>query len=198
MIAARRWPAGVGLVALAVTCAGAATADATIPAANVPTVLCGAAVRAEPGETYYAIDLVPTKRVPGTGAATGTARVTFAPSPFGVAVGTGGAYAQSLDIRVQGLRPRASDTFVVWAATSDLEQVTRLGELDAAAQGQLHGRVEWNKFLVIITAEAPSAVPADRWQGPIVMRGMSRSGMMHTMAGHGPFELESCLKWGYR
>jgi hypothetical protein len=70
--------------------------------------------------------------------------------------------------------------------------------LDAEAQGHLTGRVEWNKFLLIITAEAPGETPGDRWQGPVVMRGMSRSGMMHTMAGHGPFELESCLKYGYR
>ena len=35
------------------------------------------------------------------------------------------------------------------------------------------------------------------WTGPIVIRGMSRSGMMHTMAGHGPFEEENCAAYGY-
>jgi hypothetical protein len=29
------------------------------------------------------------------------------------------------------------------------------------------------------------------------MRGMSRSGMMHTMAGHGPFQQENCARYGY-
>jgi hypothetical protein len=30
------------------------------------------------------------------------------------------------------------------------------------------------------------------------MRGMSRSGRMHTLAGHGPFEAEPCAKYGFR
>jgi len=35
------------------------------------------------------------------------------------------------------------------------------------------------------------------WTGPVVMRGMSRSGLMHTMAGHGAFEQENCAAYGY-
>ncbi|MDE2875730.1 MAG: hypothetical protein OXU69_07275 [Gemmatimonadota bacterium] len=31
----------------------------------------------------------------------------------------------------------------------------------------------------------------------VVIRGMSRSGMTHTMAGHGPFEEENCAAYGY-
>lgn len=197
MTSMHRRPAGVALVAVALACATAASDGSAI--AELPAALCGtAAAGPATGDGYYAIDLVPTRRVPGTGGARGTARVTFARSPFGVAVSAGGSYAQALDIRVEGLRPRASFAFVAWAATSDLEKVTRIGVLDAEAQGHLAARVEWNKFLVIITAEPSSAAAEGRWQGPIVMRGMSRSGMMHTMAGHGPFEVEPCLKYGYR
>jgi len=191
-----RGAAAAGLVALALTCMQATPEGATVPV--IPASVCGGVAAAVTSDAYYAIELVPTKRVPGTGASKGSAMVTFARSPFGVAVGAGGSYAQALDIRVEGLRPRASDTFVVWAATSDLEHVVRLGVLDAEAKGHVSAHVEWNKFLLVVTAEAPDAVAGDRWQGPIVMRGMSRSGMMHTMAGHGPFELESCLKYGYR
>ena len=59
------------------------------------------------------------------------------------------------------------------------------------------GQVAWNKFLGVITREPADATP-ETWQGPIIMRGMSRSGRMHTMAGHGPFEAEPCAKYGYK
>ena len=59
------------------------------------------------------------------------------------------------------------------------------------------GRVDWNKFLVLVTLE-PSTEVTNRWLGPVVMRGMSRSGMMHTLAGHGPYENEPCLKYGFK
>jgi hypothetical protein len=174
------------------------------PTAHAPGVtgLCTGA------PDYYAIDLVPTRRVPGTGAAEGSAQVMFARSPFGIAVSPEGSYQQALDIRVTGLRARADGAFVVWAATSDLEQAARLGALDLSpnvrTEARLQATVDWNKFLVIVSFESRTATEiateagADRWQGPIVMRGMSRSGMMHTMAGHGPFELEPCIKYGYR
>ena len=38
---------------------------------------------------------------------------------------------------------------------------------------------------------------AERWSGPIVFRGMSRSGMMHTMVGHGALQKENCAAYGY-
>ncbi|MGD2070011.1 MAG: hypothetical protein PVI57_15165, partial [Gemmatimonadota bacterium] len=59
------------------------------------------------------------------------------------------------------------------------------------------GRVEWNKFLVVITLETVDDPSADAWSGPIALRGMSRSGKMHTMAGHGPFQQENCAAFGY-
>jgi hypothetical protein len=148
-----------------------------------------------PGE-YYAIDLVPTGRVPGTAGAEGKALSVFARSPFGVAVAAGGSYRHDLDIRVTGLRPRRDGVYVAWTASSDLQEVARLGVLDES--GRLEGRVGWNKFLVIVSFERSADVLPDRWQGPIVLRGMSRSGLMHTMAGHGAYEGEPCAKYGYR
>jgi hypothetical protein len=148
-----------------------------------------------PGE-YYAIDLVPTGRVPGTAGAEGKAMSAFARSPFGVAVAAGGSYRHDLDIRVNGLRPRRDGVYVAWTASSDLEEVERLGVLDES--GGLRATVAWNKFLVIVSFERSDDALPDRWQGPIVLRGMSRSGLMHTMAGHGAYEGEPCAKYGYR
>ncbi|HZD06335.1 MAG TPA: hypothetical protein VE173_15600, partial [Longimicrobiales bacterium] len=59
------------------------------------------------------------------------------------------------------------------------------------------GRSSWNKFLVVVTLEPTDGSDASTWSGPIVLRGMSRSGAMHTMAGHGPFQQEKCAAYGY-
>jgi hypothetical protein len=85
--------------------------------------------------------------------------------------------------------------YVAWVSTPSLDQVQRLGVLDENMQ--VKGTVTWNKFLVIITLEPSADDLGERWQGPVVLRGMSRSGMMHTMAGHGPFETEPCAVYGF-
>ncbi|MDZ7808701.1 MAG: hypothetical protein U5K71_16570 [Gracilimonas sp.] len=62
----------------------------------------------------------------------------------------------------------------------------------------MSGVVDWNKYIVVITLE--EEVPAkntNMWSGSIAFRGLSRSGLMHTMAGHGPFAQEPCAKFGY-
>lgn len=144
---------------------------------------------------YYAIELIPTRRVPGTGAATGRAWVRFAPSPFGVAVAPGGSYVVDLEVEVRGLRPPRRGVYAAWVTTRELDQVELLGPLDEAFRAA--GRSAWNKFLVVVTLEPSAENLGPVWQGPVVLRGMSRSGMMHTMAGHGPFEQEPCAKYGY-
>lgn len=144
---------------------------------------------------YYQINLVTTKRVPGSAYARGTAEMLFTPSPFGVSLGVDGSYQYELHISVRGLRPAPEGRYVAWVTTPTLEHTQRLGALDASFQ--VTGRVGWNKFIVAVSLEANDASGQERWQGPIVMRGMSRSGQMHTMAGHGPFEQENCAKYGY-
>lgn len=145
---------------------------------------------------YYAVELVPTGRVPGTQRSTGIARVTFEPSPFGVAVAADGSYSYGVQVEVDGLRPREGSDYVAWITTSDLSVIRRVGVLDDS--GRIADRVSWNKFLVVITLEAEDApAAANKWKGPVVLRGMSRSGRMHTMAGHGPFQAEPCVKYGY-
>ncbi|MCH2279064.1 MAG: hypothetical protein MK358_09360 [Vicinamibacterales bacterium] len=144
---------------------------------------------------YYGIEMVTTRRVPGTGRAIGTGMVNFARSPFGVAVSPSGSYVYDLSLSIDRIKAPRRGAYIAWAVAPDLQDVVRLGVLE---EGQVaSARVAWNKFLVVVTLE-PSTNPTARWQGPVIMRGMSRSGMMHTLAGHGPFENETCLKYGFK
>ncbi|MBT8404500.1 MAG: hypothetical protein KJP18_11620 [Gemmatimonadetes bacterium] len=158
-----------------------------------------ACVNPEPPE-YYAFEMVTTKNVPGTARLTGTAAVTFAPSPFGVSVSPDGSYALDVHLSFENLREApGGGVWAVWLTKSDLSEISYAGELTPGEA--FAGRASWNKFLAIVTLEDPAHVSGDeppaRWAGPVVTRGMSRSGMMHTMAGHGPFQEENCAAYGY-
>ncbi len=142
---------------------------------------------------YYKIDLVPTRRVPAARQATGAAHLTYTESPFGISVSPAGHYRYDVEVVVENLRPAPAGVYVAWLSTPNLKEVVRLGPLTDA----IRGRTEWNKFLVIITLESSARANQSRWQGPVVMRGLSRSGLMHTMAGHGPYEQEPCTVYGY-
>lgn len=179
--------------AVAAPAAGALPLPETVP---VSLSCSGWSAPAKVGADYYAIELVPTGRVPGTRLSKGVAYQTAAASPFfGVALAPTGEYLHDLDIEVEGLPPTQKGAYVAWVTDTDVAQIVRLGALDENLHAQ--GQVRWNKFLVVITRE-PSDQPTDTWQGPIIMRGMSRSGRMHTLAGHGPFQMEPCLKYGFR
>ena len=148
-----------------------------------------------PNLPYYAIEMVKTGRVPGTGRSRGIGQASFARSPFGVSVALDGTYIYDLMIGFEGLKAQEQGHYTVWLTTSEVDQVKRLGVLDA--NGLVSGRVEWNKYLVVLTLEPEDDPGATKWSGPIVSRGMSRSGMMHTLAGHGPYENEPCAKYGF-
>lgn len=147
------------------------------------------------GPEYYQFPLVSTRRVPGTGRASGLGEVSFPSSPYGVALATDGSYRYDFTVRIERLAPAHAGAYVVWTATPELDQVALAGMLSDAADFQ--GQVAWNKFLVVVTLEPAFDPAATTWRGPVVMRGMSRSGMMHTMAGHGAFEEEKCAAYGY-
>ena len=149
----------------------------------------------EPSD-YYAIELVPTGRVPGTRLSSGVAYSTAALSPFfGVALTPTGEYLHNLEIQIEGLKAPRAGAYVAWITDTEISQIVRLGQLDENFRAS--GQTGWNKFLVVITRE-PSMEPKSAWEGPIIMRGMSRSGRMHTLAGHGPFQAEPCAKYGFR
>lgn len=148
-----------------------------------------------PGPEYYRFPMVSTRRVPGTGNAAGVGEIAFAQSPYGIALGTDGSYEYDFTVRFERLGPARGGAYVVWTTTPELDQVALAGELTDPAG--FSGKVAWNKFLVVVTLEPAFDPDAAMWTGPIVIRGMSRSGMMHTMAGHGPFEEKNCAAYGY-
>ena len=171
--------------------------------AAVVVALCGALDIAgsalhsatPPGPEYYQFPMVSTRRVPGTGNASGVGEVAFTQSPYGIALGQDGSYQYDFTVRFDRLNPARGGTYVVWTTTPELDQIALAGELTNPAG--FDGKVAWNKFLVVVTLEPAFDPDATMWTGPIVIRGMSRSGMMHTMAGHGPFEEKNCAAYGY-
>ena len=144
---------------------------------------------------YYAIELVTTRNVPGTGYARGTADVTFQPAPFGISVAADGSYRYDVRVRFDNLKTPREGRYVAWLTTTELDDVVAIGPLDS--QGRATGPVAWNKFIVVVTLEEAWDDGAPRWSGPIAFRGMSRSGKMHTMIGHGPLQDEKCAAYGY-
>ncbi len=144
---------------------------------------------------YYTFPLVSTRRVPGSGRATGIGQLTFAPSPFGFALSPEGSYRYRIRLTIDRLAAPTAGSYVVWVTTPELDRIELAGELDD--RHAMDVEVDFNKFLVVITLEDAYDPEAAVWSGPIVLRGMSRSGMMHTMAGHGPFEQENCAAYGY-
>jgi len=145
---------------------------------------------------YYAFPLVTTKNIPGTGLAKGTAEITVPDdSPFSVSLSTDGSYEYDVRVHLERMKAPAEGVLVAWLTTREVDQVRRMGALDQHLQAS--GSVAWNKFLVVVTLEAENDPGATTWSGPIVFRGMSRSGMMHTMVGHGPFQQENCAAYGY-
>lgn len=180
--------------ALAPTSVQSAGATDVTPADAVCSVYPNVIPDPDP-PVYYAIDLVTTGKVPGARRADGVGNVLFPTNPFGVSVSPQGSYVYELDVQMQNARLDDDEVLAAWVTTPDLDQIAPIGKLDESLH--VRGRVEWNKFLVVITREPASAELGETWTGPIVARGMSRSGMMHTMAGHGPFESEPCAVYGY-
>lgn len=114
----------------------------------------------------------------------GWMELTFARSPYGVTVSPEGRYVYDLVLGVRSQRTSEDRTLVAWATTRDLDEVVKLGVLDGDMR--VTGQVDWNKFLVLVTREASESV--ESWEGSILLTGMSPSGRMHTMRGHGIFE----------
>ncbi len=129
----------------------AALAAAGLTGSESPTE-CRLAAPVAP--EFYVIELVSTRRIPGSGAATGTVDVTFAPSPFGVSLTENGDYLRDLEINVSNLRAPDQGSFVVWVTTPQLDRIEWVGVL---GDGTLQGQVRWNKFLVVVSLEQDDA-----------------------------------------
>lgn len=148
------------------------------------------------GPEYYAFPLAATDNIPGTGFARGRAEIAVpARSPFPIALAADGSYVYEVQVAIDNMRAPRSGTLVAWVTTPDLDRVERIGSLGATLR--VSGPVSWNKFIVVVTLEPGDDPEAAMWSGPIVFRGMSRSGAMHTMVGHGALQQENCTSYGY-
>jgi hypothetical protein len=129
----------------------------------------------------YDIKLLPTPKAPG---ATGTARLVYASSPYGVAVTEDGRASYDVEITAAGLpQPSALGpyaTYVAWAATPDLTQWVRLGTVTNGKSTV--GSVQFNKFLLVISAEGVPTVASQT--GPTVLHGTSPSGYLQSFLSH--------------
>jgi hypothetical protein len=165
-------------------------------AERLPAVEELLACTAAEGPEYYAIELYTTKNVPGSGYATGTAAVSKAgSSPFAVALTSDGSYRYDVEVSLERIRVPAGGHLVAWVTTPQIDRIERLGALDEHLR--VNGDVSWNQFLVVITLEVEDDPSAATWSGPVALRGMSRSGMLHTMIGHGALQQENCAAYGY-
>ena len=129
----------------------------------------------------YDIKLLNTPRTP---TAQGTARLVFAPSPFGVTVTADGRSSYDVQLSLTGLPDPTTlgpySAYVAWVTTTNLDKWHRLGAVGNGSSTV--GQVEYNKFLLVITAEKDSAVTEHK--GPTVLHGISPSGWLQSLITH--------------
>ena len=121
--------------------------------------------------------------------ATGVGELKPAASPFGFAVTAQGFPVYDLELRLQGLRTPESlgstGSYVVWLVTPELDRTEKLGSVDPA--GTFQFRVStMNKFILVVSLEASSDVT--KRSGPVMLRGISPSGLMQSFASHELFD----------
>lgn len=121
---------------------------------------------------------------PAAPTASGTARLVYAESPFGVAVTADGRAVYDVEITAAGLPAPSAlgaySAYVAWSVSPDLSRWQRLG---AVVNGTTTvGQADLNKFLLVITAEHDVAPAAHA--GPTVLHGTSPSGWLQSFLTH--------------
>ncbi len=123
----------------------------------------------------YCISLFSTAMA---GDAQGFVELGRVPSPFGVTVTPSGHHVRALTAHIEGLPPPSSlgpyAVYMAWATPLELAPVVPLGPV-GNGEHRL-GRVAFNKFLVMVSAEASADV--ETREGPLVLRGRSPSALM--------------------
>lgn len=115
------------------------------------------------------------------------------PGPFGVTVTAEGHHVHNLTAWLRGLPDPAElgpyESYVAWATTATLDPVIRVGPV--ANGPNALGHISFNKFLILITAEA-SADVTER-EGRLVLRGRSPSSLMeaHDLLAQAPEALRA-------
>ena len=134
----------------------------------------------------YEFRLRATSRARG---AAGVGKLLPAHSPFGFALTAEGFPVYDLELNLRGLLPPPpsipSATYVAWLTTPELDRTEKLGPVEPS--GSFKFRVStMNKFILMVTLEASADVVKRR--GPIVLRGISPSGLMQSFASHELFD----------
>ena len=115
------------------------------------------------------------------------------PGPFGVTVTADGHHLHNLNAWLRGLPDPAElgpyEAYVAWATTPTLDPVIRLGPVGNGRNPL--GRISFNKFLILITAETSAAVTERA--GRLVLRGRSPSSLMeaHDLLAQAPEALRA-------
>lgn len=127
---------------------------------------------------------IPLRHTATAPTASGAARLVFGASPFGVTVTADGVASYDIRFELTGLpEPEALGeytAYVAWVVTTDLGRWQRLGTVRNGVTTL--GRAEFNKFLVVITAEAdPTAASRS---GPTILHGPSPSTWLQSMLSH--------------
>ncbi len=130
---------------------------------------------ARPSADLYCLHLEP---VPGLATVRGVVELGQAPSPFGIAVSREGAQLYQARATLSGLPAPATlgpyGAYVAWLTTPTLYPMVKLAEVRNGTTPL--GRFAFNKFIVLITAEASAEVEERR--GRLVLRGQSPSSRM--------------------
>jgi len=121
---------------------------------------------------------------PAARQASGWVELVPAQSPFGVATTRDGRLVFDLDITVTDL-PAASDLgpytrYEAWLTTPKLDLIHDLGSIENGKP--IHAQADWNKFTIIVSAEAAAA--PHKWSSAIALIGRSPSSLMQSFASH--------------
>ncbi len=125
--------------------------------------------------------------------ASGVVELGRVPGPFGVTVTAEGNHVHNLTAWITGLPDPGQlgpfEAYVAWATTATLDPVIRLGPVGNGRNPL--GHISFNKFLILITAEA-SADATER-EGRLVLRGRSPSSLMeaHDLLAQAPEALRA-------
>jgi FtsP/CotA-like multicopper oxidase with cupredoxin domain len=168
-------PSTAGLLILAIVWAAGAPGDARGAGrsqAGINGCVTASALAPGPDADLYCIELLAAGEIER---ASGTAHLIPPSSPFGVAVTPAGEHQYDIVFDLRDLPDPASlgpyTAYVAWATTPQLHPEVKLGEV---RNGTVRlGRVAFDRFLILITAEASTAT-SDRG-GRLVLRGTSAS-----------------------
>jgi hypothetical protein len=162
-------------------------------AALIAAVMAPGPGRLAAGLLRPAIDSITLEPTSDARGASGVAVLTRSQSPFGMSLTPDGHLRYDVHLRVSGLPadPHVYDgatAYVAWATVPDLSLARRLGPV--GADGSSAGEVDWNKFIVIVTAEKTGAAPGAKpvaephWSGTILLKGVSPSTWMQRYGSH--------------